>query len=271
LTQLGVPALGGAIYAGPGLGIALSGLAVSGMTALQGSAALAWGLFGALAALLSALVWPVFGTAVPVAAAAAAAPATSAPAHQGRFGREKAVFVLAYGLAGFGYIITATFLPVIARTALPASPWLDLFWPIFGVGVVIGALSATRLPMALDRRHLLAAGYLMQALGVAASIWSPSVAGFVLGSLLVGLPFTAITFFAMQEARRLQPTATASLMGLLTAAYGLGQIAGPPLATALLAHSATRDFTPSLQVAAAALVLGALTFAWLARRHPVRV
>ena len=48
--------------------------------------------------------------------------------------------IAGYGCAGFGYIITATFLPVIARQALPGSPWLDLFWPIFGLGVIVGAM-----------------------------------------------------------------------------------------------------------------------------------
>ena len=57
---------------------------------------------------------------------------------------EVLTLAVAYGLAGFGYIVTATFLPVIARAALPASPWLDLFWPIFGAGVIVGALLATR-------------------------------------------------------------------------------------------------------------------------------
>jgi hypothetical protein len=33
---------------------------------------------------------------------------------------------------------------VIARQALPGSPWLDLFWPIFGLGVILGALVASR-------------------------------------------------------------------------------------------------------------------------------
>jgi hypothetical protein len=41
--------------------------------------------------------------------------------------------VVLYGMPGFGYIITATFLPVIARHALPGSSWPDLFWPMFGV------------------------------------------------------------------------------------------------------------------------------------------
>ena len=60
------------------------------------------------------------------------------------------VFALAYGLAGFGYIITATFLPVIAREALPGSVWLDLFWPILGLAVVAGALLTTRVPSRID-------------------------------------------------------------------------------------------------------------------------
>ena len=44
---------------------------------------------------------------------------------------EIRTFTLASGLAGFGYIITATFLPVITRERLRGSLWLDLFWPIF--------------------------------------------------------------------------------------------------------------------------------------------
>ena len=44
--------------------------------------------------------------------------------------------------------------------------------------------------------------YLMQAAGVLLSVWLPSLAGFAFGSLLLGLPFTAITLFALQEARR---------------------------------------------------------------------
>ncbi|RYF38535.1 MAG: YbfB/YjiJ family MFS transporter, partial [Comamonadaceae bacterium] len=178
---------------------------------------------------------------------------------------------LAYGLAGFGYIITATFLPVIARLALPGSAWLDLFWPIFGLGVIAGALIASRIPTSGDLRLLLAGCYAVQAVGVAASLVSPSLAGFAIGSLLLGLPFTAITFFAMQEVRRIRPAQAPSFMGLLTAMYGLGQIAGPPLAAALLARSRTpgEGFTLSLQIAAAALALGVVLYGLLARLYPV--
>jgi predicted MFS family arabinose efflux permease len=205
---------------------------------------------------------------VALAPRAAALPG-AAPQHHGH--AEMTLLTLAYGLAGFGYIITATFLPVIARAALPGSAWLDMFWPIFGLGVMLGALLATRLPPGKDFRLLLAGCYFLQALGIAASLWSPSLAGFALGSLMLGMPFTAITFFAMQEVRRLKPATAASFMGLLTATYGVGQILGPPLVAVLLKRTpnAGAGFTLSLEIAAASLLVGAVMYLWMARAYPV--
>ncbi|MDP1649135.1 MAG: YbfB/YjiJ family MFS transporter [Rubrivivax sp.] len=264
LTSLGAPALGGIIYVGPGLGIAVSGLSASALVAGGWSAASGWVVFGVLAAGLTALAWPHLRGTV---AASTVPHATDAAAQ----GAGAALFALAYGLAGFGYIVTATFLPVIARQALPGSVWLDLFWPLFGFGVALGALLTVRLPVCWDRRRLLMACYAMQALGVLLSVWLPSLGGFALGSLLLGLPFTAITLFAMQEARRLRPHGASAFIGLLTAAYGLGQIAGPPLVALLLHRSASpgRGFALSLQTAACALLAGVAIFAWLVRRHPL--
>lgn len=100
----------------------------------------------------------------------------------------------------------------------------------------------------------------------------PDIVGFALGSLLLGLPFTAITLFAMQEARRLRPHNTSATIGVLTASYGLGQIAGPPLVAWLLHRSATpgRGFEVLLLTAGAALLIGVCIFGWLVRRHPLQ-
>jgi hypothetical protein len=268
LARRGVPAMGALIYVGPGGGIVVSGLAASGLVAEGAPASVGWLTFGVLASVLTAGIWSVFdarrGVAAPPVASSAGSAAVASAA-QGATGMGLLTF--AYGLAGIGYIITATFLPVIARQALPTSRWLDLFWPLFGVGVMLGALGASRLPPA-DLRLRLAGCYVIQAIGVAASLVSPTLAGFALGSLLLGLPFTAITFFGMQEVRRLKPQQATSYMGLLTAMYGLGQIAGPPLAAWLVAHSATtaQGFALSLWIACGLLVLGAVLYLVLARR-----
>jgi MFS family permease len=272
LARRGLPNMGALMYVGPGLGIVLSGLAASAMVAWHAPAALGWLVFGVLALILSACVWSVFDArhSVPATASGPAdGGATSAPMNASA--GQMALLTIAYGVAGIGYIITATFLPVIARLALPGSHWLDLFWPLFGLGVMIGALVASRLRGPGDLRLRLAACYAIQAVGVAASLVSPTLAGFAIGSLLLGLPFTAITFFALQEARRIKPQHATSLMGLLTAMWGLGQILGPPLAAALVAHSRSiaEGFDRSLWIATGALLAGMALYLLLARLYPL--
>ncbi|WP_443115526.1 YbfB/YjiJ family MFS transporter [Herbaspirillum seropedicae] len=266
LTQLQRPELGGVIFCGPGLGIALTGLLTGPMISAGWVAAGGWIAYGIIALGLTALVWQTFrfdaGQGQPSATAAASDASTQ---ESPRRKREVTVQVIAYGIAGFGYIITATFLPVIARQALPGSAWPDYFWPIFGLSVAAGAFSATRFSVHTDQRLLLTAAYLMQAAGVLLSILFPNAWGFALSCLLLGLPFTAITLFGMREARRLRREQASSLMALMTAAYGIGQIAGPPLATSLV--HASGSFTPSLCVAAITLLIGAALYYRLTRTH----
>ena len=267
LAHLGAPALAGLIFCGPGLGIVFTGLPVSAMVAAHWSAAEGWTAFGAIALVLCAGVWRTFqggeGGAAQAPAAAAAAPAPARPA------AERTLLAVAYGLAGLGYIVTATFLPVIARAVLPAgSVWPDLFWPVFGAGVALGAWLSTRIAPTRDRRALLAWAYLVQAAAIGLGLLWPGRAGFALGSLLLGLPFTAITFFALQEARRQWPRAGAGFTGLLTALYGIGQIAGPPMVAWLLARapSQAQGFDWALGTAAGALLLGAALYALMVWR-----
>lgn len=264
LAELGAHAWSGVIYTGPGVGIVGTGLLVS--VAGGFGAVVGWIAFAVIGAGLSVLVWPVFGDARR-AAAARPAVASSGAAKSANESRPRAKspaihrtdafwLVLLYGIPGFGYIITATFLPVIARHALPGSAWPDLFWPMFGAALIAGALLAARLPVHWDNRALLAGAYVLQAIGIALGIVWPTAGGFSLGSLLIGLPFTAITLFAMREARRLRGDDAAGLMGYATAAYGIGQIAGPLVAAPIAAH--TGSFSLALWLAAGALLAGAV-------------
>jgi hypothetical protein len=301
LAELGNASLGGLMFAGPGAGIVASGLLARQMVAAGRSAAETWLLFGVAACVLTAWVWRVFRTrhvgAQPLTPTlspqagrgrqSAAAAATRdgrespspAPAGEGRGeGRrdahpnlEVATLAFAYGLSGFGYIVTATFLPVIARTALAAdSPWLDLFWPIFGAGVIAGALLATRVRVSGDLRRVLALAYVVQAIAIAIGVRLPTTAGFAIGSLLLGLPFTAITYFALQEVRRLRPAHVAATTGLVTVLWSIGQAAGPPMVAVILrrAPNVNAAFSESLAIAAGALVVGAIVYLAMSRAWP---
>ena len=259
LAETNSPALAGVIYPGPGIGIAMTGL-LGGALGRWGSEA-GWIGLGLLAVVLVAAIWRVFDDGeLTAASGAAAAPVAAAGSPTSASARSDAVWLVAlYGLAGFGYIITATFLPVIARQALPGSPWPDFFWPLFGLAIIPGALIGARAPAHWDNRLLLSAAYALQALGVLLSVAWPTIGGFALGSLLLGMPFTAITLFAMRDARRLRGNAAAGLIGYATASYGVGQIIGPLFAAPLAQR--TGSFQLPLLVAAAALALGAALFA----------
>ena len=274
LSSLGALPTGAVIYTGPGAGIAISGFVATAGVAANASATAAWLAFGLLAALLTGAAWPVFGGRGPASPSGGRVGAVR-PAGAGFSGSatEMATFTVAYGLAGFGYIITATFLPVIARETLPGSVWLDLFWPILGLAAVAGSLLAARVPLFADPRLTLAACYIMQAAGVIVGLFVPTLAGFVAGSILVGLPFTAIAFFAMSDVRRLRPHQAARFMGLLTAVYGIGQIAGPALVGFLLARTAThaQGFALSLGTASALLAAGAGMYIFMSWAWPLRI
>ncbi|SOE57554.1 Uncharacterised MFS-type transporter YbfB [Burkholderia sp. OK233] len=264
LTELGAHGWSGVIYTGPGVGIVGTGLLVS--AAGSYGATVGWIGFGLIAAVLSIVVWPVFWTAPGGASLATGGAITAARQSSPAAGHHASTnhawhradafwLILLYGVPGFGYIITATFLPVIARHALPGSSWPDLFWPMFGAALIVGALLAARLPAHWDNRTLLAGCYMLQAAGIALGIVWPTAGGFSLGSILIGLPFTAITLFAMREARRLLGDEAAGLMGYATAAYGVGQIVGPLVAAPIAEH--TGSFSPALWLAAGTLLLGA--------------
>ncbi|MDO9406388.1 MAG: YbfB/YjiJ family MFS transporter [Polaromonas sp.] len=261
LAETNAPTLAGVIYTGPGIGIAMTGV-LGGALGRWGSE-VGWIGLGILALVLIAVIWRVFDDGEHASAGGRGAPAVAAAVRvAGPADRSDAIWLVAlYGLAGFGYIITATFLPVIARQALPGSSWPDFFWPLFGLAIIPGALIGARAPTHWDNRLLLAGAYALQALGVVLSVAWPTIVGFALGSLLLGMPFTAITLFAMRDARRLRGNAAAGLIGYATASYGVGQIVGPLFAAPLAQK--TGSFQLPLLVAAAALALGAVLFAWV--------
>lgn len=67
---------------------------------------------------------------------------------------------------------------MIARHVLPAgSAWPDLFWPLSGAGVALGALLSARIAPERDRGMLLALAYAMQAAAIVLGLVWPSRTG----------------------------------------------------------------------------------------------
>jgi len=261
--ELNRPEMAGFIFCGPGIGITVTGLAAGSMIAHHWQASSGWMAFGVLALVLTCICWRIFGHKLDVPARQSIMPVK--PAHAPANRNEPVWQAISYGMSGLGYIITATFLPVIARLAIPDAVLLDYFWPLFGICVAIGALLSTRIPVRYDQRILLAISYVMQATGVIVCMAVPSQTGFAISSILLGLPFTAITLFGMREARRLAASNPARLTALMVTTYSFGQIIGPPVATYFAAL--TGSFNPALGIAAGALLVGAIIYTTLSVRE----
>jgi predicted MFS family arabinose efflux permease len=169
--------------------------------------------------------------------------------------------VVAYGIMGFGYILPATFLPVLARGVVDDPRVFGLTWPIFGATAALSTLVAARLLQGSSRLQTWAACQLLMGVGVLLpAIWSNAWT-ITFSALLVGGTFMIITLAGVQEmrARAASPAHAATLVGRITAAFALGQIIGPMVATLLL-RASSQGLALALATGAAALFA---TGAWL--------
>ena len=241
----GRPRLGALVFAGPGLGIFLTGLLALVSHLLQQTSATLWLIYAAVALLMLlgiVRILPQSGVHTPVA--------TLNVSHSNRGIPRLAVV---YALYGVGYIIPATFLSQMANTQFHGQWQADLFWPCFGLGAAIGVLLVSlRRHDPNTTRHWLTATLWLQALGVFACLLG-SAYGLALGVMLCGMPFLACMQLVMQRSRELAPHSTQRNAGLLTACFAVGQLSGPLLA-ALSSHF-SGGLQPALIIAGSGLLI----------------
>jgi predicted MFS family arabinose efflux permease len=184
----------------------------------------------------------------------AARPADAGAGATGGRGRL-AAFAAAYGLFGFGYIITATFLVAIVRDGAHARALEPVVWLVFGLSAVPSVAVWARIARRVGIARGFALACVAEALGVAVSV-AQTTAAVLLAAVLVGGTFMGLTALGLIGARRLAHGDPRSVLAVMTAAFGVGQIVGPAFAG--LVHDATGSFVLPSASAALALLAGAL-------------
>lgn len=242
----------GWLYAGVGAGICLAGLTALVAGALGAGAGQAWLALGAAAAAVTALAWH------PAATIGVAAPA---PARgMVRLGSAGWSLVACYGIFGFGYILPATFIPAMARAVVADPTVFAWAWPLFGFSAALSTIVLAQLPRAPSPRAAAGSSFIVMAVGICLPVLHGGLTALCIGAVLVGGTFMVATTACLQEAHRIGGHAAGRLIGAMTAAFALGQLAGPLTVTASgpIAAAIARPGTiaAGLLVVAAAVLLG---------------
>lgn len=261
LTASGHSGLSAVHFAGVGTGIALSAIMIAALNYIGADWQMLWiasalvtaSLLGACALLIPPSRLHQDTTAEPV----------PGPEDQNKNWSSPPVLrlIAAYGLFGFGYVVTATFVSVMARTTPSLTAVEPYVWLVVGICAAPSIYVWNRIAAVRGARPAFAIACLVEAAGVGMTALSTAPWIFVMGAGLLGATFMGITALGLAEGRRLTvatgPVSVRRMLAVLTASFGLGQAAGPWIAGQL--HGLTGSFqAPSIAAAAALLVAAAL-------------
>jgi len=236
----------GFLFAGVGLGIALSGLLVPVFDAVAGWQGSWYGMGGLAVALAAVGLW--LGRQRNLVQPDRAGKAVA------RASLEK-IYLLAaaYFFEGLGYIVTATFLVAM----ITVTPGLETLAPYSWVAVGCAAAPSTvawpLLARRIGSRQALLLAYLVQGSGILVSIGADSVVAVLYAAVTFGGTFMGIVALTLAEGNRRMPAAGGLAAAFLTASFSVGQIFGPIIAGILA--DVRQGFDVPLLLATACIVL----------------
>ena len=241
-------------YAGPGLGILLSGLLSPFL--LQEFGPGSWWIVWLAMTVVSLLLYvPLRSTRVPA----------GAPLAEGESGRFEispvARYLAGYLLFGVGYIAYMTFMIAFVSDSGGGAVAQSSFWSLIGLSAFASPW-VWRGVMAKTRGGGATATILScNALGAALPLLGHGVLLLATSAVIFGVAFFAVVASTTAFVRVNYPqTAWPGAIGVMTVAFGIGQTFGPIAIGAI--SDATGTLTSALMASAAVLAAGALLCWW---------
>lgn len=248
----------GVHFAGLGLGIALAALAVELMLWLDFDWRQQWVLLALLGVVLAVPAWRWLPSPVLISSAQQQTAARSEPGK--RFIR---LMLCVYFGAGYGYVVSATFIVTIVERLPGLGGSGNLAFVLLGLAAAPAVLVWDLLARHSGFLNAIILALLLQTVAIALPMTLPGLATVLFCAALFGATFIGVVSLVLTMAGRLYPTKPARLMGKLTLAYGLAQVIAPAI-TGTLAK-ATGSYQTGLLLAAGFVALAALLLYWLKR------
>jgi MFS family permease len=174
------------------------------------------------------------------------------------------LLLISYGLSGFGYITSATFLPVMATQSLGADFGVTqglsgqeaglLIWLLVGIFATFSNPLWGRLARDIGEFKTLIGLIVLQAFGMFLPLLSLGAIGLYGNAIILGATFVGIVSMTLGIIKEINPNYSNLLIGLATLAYAIGQFLGPLVTVALAGKN--DNFNAGLAVAGGGLIIG---------------
>ena len=248
-------------FSGVGIGIVICALAVQAMSGWLDWRA-QWLVFAALGLLLLIPILAWLPAPARQQAHAAISPLVDMPLSTPFYG----TLLVAYFLAGVGFVVSATFIVAIVNTL----PGLEGHGPMIFLWIGLAAAPSCIVWDLLARRwgviNALASASALQVLGILLPVWPGGIACAIMGSVLFGGTFSGIVSLVLTMAGRYYPSRPAAIMGRMTIAFGIAQMLAPAGTAWIATHSGS--YATGLYVAAASMMGCTLLLVALRRIEP---
>ncbi len=165
------------------------------------------------------------------------------------------VFMAAYFCAGFGYVVSVTFIVAIVNQLPGLAGWGNLVFLAIGIGAAPACINWDLIARRTGDLNALILAALLQIVGILLPVMVPGLWAAMLGALLFGGTFIGMVSLVLSMAGRYYPGMPAKMMGKMTLSYGVAQIIGPAITGQIGARLGS--YNAGLYVAAAIMALGA--------------
>ncbi|MDI1244786.1 MAG: YbfB/YjiJ family MFS transporter [Rhodoferax sp.] len=164
------------------------------------------------------------------------------------------VFMAAYFCAGFGYVVSVTFIVAIVNQLPGLAGWGNLVFLAIGIGAAPACVNWDFIARRIGDLNALMLAAVLQIVGILLPVLVSGLWSAMLGSLLFGGTFIGMVSLVLSMAGRYYPGMPAKMMGRMTLSYGVAQIIGPGLTGQIGAQFGS--YNAGLYVAAGVMALG---------------
>jgi predicted MFS family arabinose efflux permease len=169
------------------------------------------------------------------------------------------ILVFAYFTEGLGMVVQGTFLPDIVNSLEGLSGFGGIAWTVVGLAGIPSCILWMRAAHRVGSVNIIVLTMLLQVVGLLIPVVTSNAALNLIAGLLYGGTFVALVALFMTLGGQLAGDRPVVVMGAITTAYGIGQVAGPLYSVWLT--NLNGNYNAALVITAAMVSLGALLMA----------